>query len=101
MQYNSNILELVPELTEELGVVDSAIDHLFPHVGGMLTHLWGTADCMNYLDELLVVTGQRTNREGFPFEVLQELMIVQRVHHDKYPDLDTTLSNRRKDPWYK
>jgi hypothetical protein len=101
MQYNSDILKLVPEIAEELGVVDSAIDHLFPHVSGMLTHLWGTVDCMDYLDDLLVVTGERANREGFPFEVLQELMIVQRIHHIRYPDLGTTLDNRRKDPWYK
>lgn len=56
----------------------SDIERAFPHITQRLVRDWGKAAVLPYLDSLLV--DSRGGRRGFPFEVLQEIMLVREVH---------------------
>jgi len=53
-----------------------------------LMHLWGTQACTDYLDDLLLK--DHPDRQGFPFEVAQELMLLSEIH-------DIVTGNKRCD----
>jgi hypothetical protein len=61
----------------------SAIESLFPHIARKLTALWHTSQISLYMDSLLL--DNRGGRQGFPEEVLDELMCLSgtlwHLHH--------------------
>jgi len=52
----------------------SAIEERFPHIARELCALWKTEQIELYLDDLLL--DSRGGRQGFPAEVLDELMFL-------------------------
>jgi len=101
MQNSNKLFKLIPEIGEERGSADSVIDHQFPHIAEKILWLWGEPECMEYLENLINWSPDesRKDRQGFPFAVIIELNIIRRVHHERYPHLNTTYSARKKDPW--
>lgn len=95
------IFEVVPEIGEELGCIDSAIDHHFPHIAEKLLFLWGSSECAEYIISLLDGSYEvgRPSREGFPLWALKELLIIQKIHDERFPFIDSTRTRRKKDPW--
>lgn len=85
-QYGS-VFELVDTLGEQLGSVDSTIDELFPHIAKKILFLWGSPECVQYLDELIHFrpTSDRPTRQGFPLQAILELDIILKAHHKEFP----------------
>lgn len=97
-----NLFDLVPEIGEQMGCLDSVIDHQFPHIAEIILSLWGSSECMDYLDELLnyVPDVQRPHgRQGFPFPAMRELTIIQQYHVSEFPNLDSQWKRRSDNPW--
>lgn len=100
--FSDSLLELVPEIQSQTNCESSILDSQFPHVSKRIRDTWGTAECMDYLEELLNYTpdSQRPHgRQGFPFEAMKELSIVQAHHIDKFPNLNSKHQRRKDNPW--
>jgi len=46
---------------------------------------WGTRDCVELLDELLVMEDDK-QRQGFDFNVMSELLFLTELHARQYPE---------------
>ena len=55
----------------------------FPRVVKALTGLWRYSEGQKYLEELIVVEGDRQRRAGFPVEVQDELMFLYQLLLDQ------------------
>jgi hypothetical protein len=55
-----------------------------------LASLWGDMEIHDYFDKVLF--DSRGNRQGFPVEVMQELMMLQKIHDHRFPRAAATLS---------
>jgi hypothetical protein len=68
----------------------SAIESRFPHIARELGALWHTDQIELYLDSLLIDT--RGGRQGFPAEVLDELMFLSgmrwHIRHETVMPMD-------------
>jgi type II secretory ATPase GspE/PulE/Tfp pilus assembly ATPase PilB-like protein len=49
--------------------------------------LWGSRETIKYLNSLLLE--DREGREGFPIDVLREIVMIKQVHDTLFPSLDT------------
>jgi hypothetical protein len=76
------------ELTAEAVALLKA---LFPRIHDRLGATWGSKQCEDYLDRLIL--DDRGDREGFPPEVLAALLVLQRVHAKTFGVF------KRRDPW--
>ena len=76
------------ELTEEAVAL---LKTLFPRIHQRLVTLWGSGPGEDYLDGLIV--DDRGNRQGFPPEVLRGLLVLQRVHFQRFGTF------KKIDPW--
>ena len=54
-----------------------------PRIAHKLDALWGTADCVAVLDELML--SGRPDRRGFSFGVVCELFSLKELHDNQYP----------------
>jgi hypothetical protein len=75
-------------------LVDAALETLkgvFPRIHQRLVPIWGTAAGEAYLDSLIV--DERGNRQGFPADVMRGLLVLQRVHFERFGTF------KREDPW--
>lgn len=54
----------------------------FPHIHGKLVPLWGKEAGEQYLDSLIL--DERGNRQGFPPEALSALLVLQRIHFERF-----------------
>ena len=52
--------------------IASIHDRGFPHVANKIDWTWGTKECQEYLDTLVIDT--RGNRQGFPVEVFKDIL---------------------------
>ena len=60
---------------EQVQVRAALEDH--PRIAGRIQQLWGTPDCEEYLNSLVIDT--RGNRKGFPPAMLEELLYLGRL----------------------
>lgn len=91
--------ELVPALGEK---AVSEIDLNFPHIAEKILVMWGSSECMDYLEELLnyVPTPERPkSRQGFPFTVMTELSVIHNYHISQFPETECTWKRRKDNPW--
>jgi hypothetical protein len=49
--------------------------------------MWGSQDLYRYFDKLFLI--ERTNREGFPPDVIQEIMSLRALHEKLFPERQT------------
>lgn len=63
----------------------------FPRIHQSVVSLWGTAQGEIFLDGLIV--DDRGGRQGFPPDVMQGLLLLQRVHFQKFGTF------KKVDPW--
>ena len=56
----------------------SALEKGFPRVVDKILLMWGAKEFPEFLSTLMIDT--RGGRQGFPFEVIQELMFLQEIH---------------------
>jgi hypothetical protein len=64
---------------------------LFPRIHDRLGATWGSKQCEDYLDHLIL--DERGDRDGFPPAVLTALLVLQRVHAKEFGTF------RHRDPW--
>ncbi|BBP03928.1 hypothetical protein TPL01_27870 [Sulfuriferula plumbiphila] len=55
----------------------SHLENLFPRIAQALTEKWGTPDVETYLADLMI--DNRGTRKGFPFEVVEELILIDTI----------------------
>ena len=65
----------------------SALESLFPRIAQNVVAVWKDAEAAKYFDKLVVDTraGENNARQGFPPEVLEELLFLSRVHMTIFP----------------
>lgn len=63
----------------------------FPRIHQRIVSLWGTAQGEIFLDGLMV--DERGGRQGFPHESMRALLLLQRVHFQKFGTF------KKVDPW--
>lgn len=92
--HHDSLSSLVPDLGSE-------IDTNFPHISAKIILLWGSGECMDFLDELMHYhpTEERPSREGFTLEVIQELSTIYAYHVNKHPFVMCANTRRRENPW--
>ena len=56
----------------------SAIENGFPRIAERIGLLWGADDFPDYLNSLMI--DKRGDRQGFPFDVLDEFMFLSELH---------------------
>jgi hypothetical protein len=56
----------------------SYIENHFPRIGEKITLMWGAKEFPEYLNSLMI--DDRGDREGFPFEVIEEMMFLLEIH---------------------
>ncbi|MCU0840366.1 MAG: hypothetical protein MUC79_01435 [Thiobacillaceae bacterium] len=74
----------------------SSIEARYPHVAAKAVAFWGTEQFLPYVNELL--TDDRGNRQGFPFETLQELHFLKELHLEAYPHFQQSWEDVHA-PW--
>jgi hypothetical protein len=57
----------------------------FPHIVSRIDLMWGCPECRTYLYGLAVVDGSKPNRQGFPFEALDALVLLLALHDQFFP----------------
>lgn len=96
-----NLYDMIPAIGEQTGYVDSIIDEQFPHIAEKIWIMWGSEECMNYIENLVNYspTADRPERQGFPFQALIELNIILDEHQKQFPNIKTELTHRVNTPW--
>ncbi|MDB5805615.1 MAG: hypothetical protein JWN73_2937 [Betaproteobacteria bacterium] len=61
----------------ELIHVVSDLEEQYAHLAEKMVGIWGTPECVAFLRKLIV--DERGSRQGFPFEVMSELLILSAV----------------------
>jgi len=79
----------VDELPRPSPLVDPDPRHMlerrFPHVVSRIVLLWNRRECGEYLRSLLV-TEQGESRQGFPLDLVDDLLMLDAVHGARFPD---------------
>ena len=81
---------------ESDGRPDSTIEQRFPHIAQKLAALWPSEACALYIRSLVVM--DRDTREGFPEEVLEDLMMLYQINEVRKRQ-DPTRTSTRGDAW--
>ncbi|HEY4372003.1 MAG TPA: hypothetical protein VGN52_08765 [Burkholderiales bacterium] len=66
-----------PKPLPELIHVTSPLEDGYPHLLAKISAIWGEPECIPYLRKLIV--DDRGSRQGFPFEVMSELLVLSAV----------------------
>lgn len=96
------VFDMLPTLGEQMGSADSIIDEQFPHIAKKILFLWGSQECVDYIEQDLLhftPTPERPERAGFPLQVLLELDIILNEHIKRFPLYRSSLKDRQNDPW--
>jgi hypothetical protein len=56
----------------------SAVEKRFPRIAEKIVLMWGAAEFPQYLSTLMI--DKRGDRQGFPFDVLEEFMFLNEFH---------------------
>jgi hypothetical protein len=78
---------MVPDsiMIEETDLLEY-IKCVHPHIEQRLSAMWGTRECCEYLDTLLMET-ERPNRRGFSPDIFKALSRLQEHHAHDFPHL--------------
>ena len=63
---------------------DPLMDKLPTRLEKDIKALWGTEECDRYLDDLMLVGGDRIHRQGFPPETMHQIMVISEAHQILY-----------------
>lgn len=61
---------------------DAILKMAFPRIHERIVSLWGTGEGESFLDKLIL--DDRGNRQGFPSNVMSALLVLQRVHFQRF-----------------
>lgn len=102
IESDDTLSEMLPELGEHFSYEKSILDREYPHVAKTIVAIWGSSECMNYMEDLIgyTPTEERLSRQGFLFEAVKELNWLILHHQEKFPFLDSRFKRRSQDPWH-
>ncbi|MDO8414096.1 MAG: hypothetical protein Q7S51_09945 [Gallionellaceae bacterium] len=68
------------------------LEKSYPRILQRVELLWGAKDAVSYLDSLILGDSSdhsgRSGRQGFPVEVLKEIVLLKQMHEFLFPTLD-------------
>lgn len=73
------------------------IKNRFPHIAQRMDGLWGKQELHTYLNQL-ITSNKKTNRAGFPIEIMQALYHVMNLHDDFFPQMEKRFTSN-SDIW--
>lgn len=96
-----NLFEMLPTLGEHTGYIDSIIDVDYPHISKKIILMWGSNECVDYIESLINYSHShdRPMRQGFPLQALLELQFVLDEHVRQFPYMKSELMKSMEDPW--
>ena len=79
----------ISEVRDVLGTSIPFLDSKHPHVAKNLAIFWGRIEFYEHMHNLLMysATPDRPTREGFSDDVIQELMLISKLHDSLFPEL--------------
>jgi len=77
---------------------DSVVKERFGRIWEKVNEKWGTQDCVDFLDELTVMEGDK-ERQGFDLTVMSELLYLGDLHNKLFPEF--AVQRLGDDPWNK
>lgn len=83
--------KLAQAFAEELDRFPHGLAVRHPRIAHKLDALWGTAECVAVLDELML--SGRPDRRGFSFGVVCELFSLKELHDNQYPQRASETSD--------
>jgi hypothetical protein len=63
----------------------SVVKEKFTRIWEKVNEKWGTQDCVDFLDDLTVMEGDK-DRQGFDLTVMSELLCLGDLHNKLYPE---------------
>lgn len=79
-----SLKDSIKEFKVYLGGEPSLLDTHYQRIADMILLHWSYPEFDDYINKLLVVDKSR-NRQGFPPEVLEEILALQRIHEKIFP----------------
>jgi|DEB3_MinimDraft_2_1074329.scaffolds.fasta_scaffold05400_4 hypothetical protein len=79
---------LDPEQVQQQRADMALIEQQFSSIAINISELWGTRDCLKYLDELAI--GHHGGRQEFPKKVFLALARIRQFHAGKHPGVSYT-----------
>lgn len=76
------------------------IEEKYPRIHKMITICWGSEELQQKLTNLMQY--DNANREGFPVEIMEALMIIQEIHMEEFgfePFASTFMDSDQFDRW--
>ena len=95
----TKLIEFLPDFVEKIKTDNSCIDDDFPHISQTIIYLWGSVECMEYMDGLInysVTTERPESRQGFPFKAINEITVLMHMHDEKFPFIGSTFRTRKE-----
>lgn len=87
-------------VADYLGVEESLVDIKHPELSSKICFLWGSQDCLDKLTECVSYDyTARGTRQGFEFDVINELQSLLMVHLEMYPTIQNSWSLSKSDIW--
>ena len=87
-----------PRLSKSLVYAEATFPHLlserYPRILNRVELLWGSKEGSDYFDSLILGDSEdRTSRQGFPGEILKEIIHLKHVHDFLFPALGFNLND--------
>jgi hypothetical protein len=98
---HKKLYQLVPEIIQENTDSESILDAQFPHVAQTILSMWGSSECVDYLESLTEYDVQldRPERSGFPFPAVVEINTVLEAHIAAFPEFQGVIGQRGSNIW--
>ena len=74
----------------------SELELWYPRILEVVSILWGTVELDSYLNEILMLESHEYGREGFPYVVMSELMLLHYVNSELLNKQETDIWMNRK-----
>lgn len=78
-------------------IEESILESRYPHIVKKLLLIWGSEECIKYIEHDLfhhTPTPERPMREGFSLEVLIEIDKLLHKHIEQFPNIKSETGNR-------
>lgn len=75
---------------------DSVVKERFVRIWDKVNEQWGTQECVDFLDELVVMEDDK-DRQGFDLTVMSELLFMAELHNKNFPEF--AVPKLGDEPW--
>ena len=80
------------------GLPESSVEQKFPRIAQKLTLVWRSEACALFIKDL-VVNSDRDSRQGFPVEIIEDLMMLYEINETLMPKTGLASAPPAKSPW--